>query len=74
MFIIENKTKLDQMRYEVNSNLQATTNDTRTVFDAVMKDIDNLQNEMAKVTFSSEISELETHLSERIASYAETSL
>ena len=48
--------------------------DTRDVFDAVMKDIDQLQNEMAQVTISEEIRELETHLSERIATYAETSL
>ena len=39
-FLIEHENKLDQIRNEMNNNMQTFMNDTRGVFDAVMKDID----------------------------------
>ena len=49
-------------------------NDTRGVFDAVMKDIDQLQSETEKLQESKAIDELEAHLTERMALLSENNL
>ena len=40
--------------------------DSRTVLDALLKDVDTLQNEMSDLKSSVAIEELETHLTEKM--------
>ena len=42
-------------------------NDSRSVFESILKDIEAIQTETAKLAESRSNSELESHLSERIA-------
>ena len=54
--------------------MQSFMNDTRGVFDAVMKDIDQLQNETERLQESKALDELEAHLTERIAIVSENNI
>ena len=49
-------------------------NDTRAVFDGLLRDIENLQNDTEKLLESKGIEELETHLTDRIAMLSENNL
>ena len=49
-------------------------NDSRSVFESILKDIEAIQIETAKLAESRSNSELETHLSERIALISENSI
>ena len=49
-------------------------NDTRAVFDALLKDIEHLQSDTEKLLESKAVEELETHLTDRIAMLSENNL
>ena len=49
-------------------------NDTRSVFDGILKDVEQLQNDNVRILESKAMDELEAHLTERLTSISENNL
>lgn len=58
--------QMNQAKEEASTGVEQVMKETKSVFDAIIKDVEQLQNEVEKLKGSSAIEELESHLTERI--------
>ena len=72
--IVDNQKQMEKTRNEATRGSDEVMKETRSVFDAILKDVELLQDETEKLKQSTALEELENHLTEKIQALSENNL